>query len=178
MTPFISTMGHAKSLNISSAVNYLSSPISFRSLFWFDLGLLAFHENSNHGRENYWKSGVQIPAPEGPKNFVLFSFFFQFLHIKLGIFEFNHYLVWLIRNQIKHGDNLCFYLDLICFVIQDIQKWLKRQICSFLWWIWKWKEKRTKKIWPSGAGIWTLDFENFPAHDLNFHGKWGSWDDI
>ena len=26
------------------------SPISFRSLFWFDLGLHTFHENSNHGR--------------------------------------------------------------------------------------------------------------------------------
>ena len=26
------------------------SPISFRSLFWFDLGLLPSHEKSNHGR--------------------------------------------------------------------------------------------------------------------------------
>ena len=26
----------------------------FWSLFWFDLGLLTFHENSNHGRETYW----------------------------------------------------------------------------------------------------------------------------
>ena len=51
------------------------SPISFRSLFWFDLGLPTFHENSNHGRENYWKSGVQIPAPEGQ----IFLFFFLFI---------------------------------------------------------------------------------------------------
>ena len=35
-----------------------------RSLFWFDLGLLTSHENSNH-RRDIWKSGVQIPAPEG-----------------------------------------------------------------------------------------------------------------
>ena len=28
---------------------------------------------------------------------------------------------------------------------------------------------RTKKFWPSGEGI----FSNFPAHDLNFHGRWG-----
>ena len=30
----------------------------------FDLVTLIFHENSNCRRENYWKSGVQIPAPE------------------------------------------------------------------------------------------------------------------
>ena len=33
-------------------------------MFLFDLGYLASHKNSNRGRENYWKSGVQIPAPE------------------------------------------------------------------------------------------------------------------
>ena len=31
----------------------------------FDLIFLTSHENSNHGRENYWKYGVQIPALEG-----------------------------------------------------------------------------------------------------------------
>ena len=50
------------------------SPISFRSLFWYDLGLLTFHENSNHGRENYWKSGVQIPEAEGQFFLSFFSF--------------------------------------------------------------------------------------------------------
>ena len=78
------------------------SPISFRSLFWFDPGLLTSHENSNHGWENYWKSGVQIPVPEGSNIFVLFSFLFQILHKKncislfLTIFE---YLVLQIRYQ-------------------------------------------------------------------------------
>ena len=32
----------------------------------FDL-ILTFHENLNHGRENYCKSGVQIPPAEGQK---------------------------------------------------------------------------------------------------------------
>ena len=54
---------------------------------WFDLKLFTFNENSNHGRENHWKSGVWIPAPEGPKNFefffVLCSFHFQIIHTKL-----------------------------------------------------------------------------------------------
>jgi hypothetical protein len=38
------------------------------------------------------------------------------------------------------------------FVKQDIKKWLK--ICSFLWLIWKWKEKGTKIL-------------TFPGGDLN-----------
>jgi hypothetical protein len=54
----------------------------------FDLisGSSLHIKNSNHGQENYWKSGVQIPAPEGQKNFVLFSFHLQILHKKLHIF--------------------------------------------------------------------------------------------
>ena len=32
----------------------------------------------------------------------------------------------------------------IWFVKQDIQKWLKTKVCSFLWRIWKWKEKKDK----------------------------------
>ena len=46
-----------------------------------------------------------------------------------------------------------FFID-IWFVKQDIKKWLKTKICSFLWLIWKWKEKRTKKL-------------TFPNGDLN-----------
>ena len=57
-------------------------PISFRSLFWFDLVTLIFGENSNNGRENYWKSGVQIPALEGQNFFCPFSVHFQILHKK------------------------------------------------------------------------------------------------
>ena len=41
----------------------------------------------------------------------------------------------------------------IWFVKQDIQKWLKTKICSFLWRIWKWKEKGAKKFPPK---IWNL----------------------
>ena len=53
----------------------------------FDLATLTFNENSNHWWENHWKSGVPIPAPEGPKNFEIFfvlcSFHFQIIHTKL-----------------------------------------------------------------------------------------------
>ena len=52
------------------------------SLPRFDLITLTFHENSYCGWENYWRSGLQIPAPEGEKNFVLFSFHFQIFHTK------------------------------------------------------------------------------------------------
>ena len=47
----------------------------------------------------------------------------------------------------------------IWFVKQDIQKWLKTKIYSFLWRIWKWTEKGQKIFWPFGAGIWTKDFQ-------------------
>ena len=49
----------------------------------------------------------------------------------------------------------------IWFVKQDIQKWLKTKVCSFLWRLWKWTEKKTKNVWPSRAGIWTPDFPSF-----------------
>ena len=61
------------------------------SLTRFDLITLTFHENSNHGRWNYWESGVQIPTPEGQNFFVLFHF--QIFHTKLGIFDFNYFLI-------------------------------------------------------------------------------------
>ena len=51
-----------------------------------------------------------------------------------------------------HVENI-FFID-IWFVKQDIKKWLKTKICSFLWLIWKWKEKGTKKL-------------TFPDGDLN-----------
>ena len=38
----------------------------------------------------------------------------------------------------------------------------------------KMKRKKNKRIWPSGAEI----FSNFPAHNLNFHGKWWAQDKI
>ena len=42
------------------------------------------------------------------------------------------------------------------------RKWLKTNICSFVWRVWKWKEKGQKYFWPSGAGIRTPDFLIFP----------------
>ena len=83
----------------------------------FDLISLTFHENSNHGRENYWKSGVQMPAPEGQIFFVHFSChifkFFTQNCVSLILAPF-WYLIYLIRNQIKHVENLCLYWYMIC----------------------------------------------------------------
>jgi len=56
---------------------------------------------------HFRKSGVRIPAPEGQKFFVLFSFHFQILQTKQGIFDFNHFLILLFRNQMKHVENVC-----------------------------------------------------------------------
>ena len=42
-------------------------------------------------------SGVQIPALEGQNCFVIFSFHFQILHTKMGIFDFNHFLISLVN---------------------------------------------------------------------------------
>ena len=80
--------------------------------------------------------------------------------------DVNKIIVWLIRNQIKHVKILIFIN--IWFVKQDIQKWLKTKICNFLWRIWKWKEKRRNFFWPSGAGIWTPDFQEFSRPWLEF----------
>ena len=57
-----------------------SRNFNFLSWIWFHL-LQKF------------KLWVKIPALEGQTNFVLFSFHFQSLHTKLGIFDFNHFLI-------------------------------------------------------------------------------------
>ena len=54
----------------------------------FYLVTLTFHENSNHGWENYW---VCIPVLEVQKKICPFSVHFQILHEKLHIFVFNHF---------------------------------------------------------------------------------------
>ena len=68
------------------------------------------------------------------------------------------------------------FIDIL-FVKQDIKKWLNTKICSFLWRIWKWKEKRTKFFWPSRAGIWTPDFQYFSRPWFEFFTK-GEGDEI
>ena len=113
----------------------------------------------------------------GRWNFFLFfslfiSKFFTQNWVSLNLTTF-WYLVWLIRNQIKHGDNLCFYLYLICNT--RYSKMVKKTDMQFFMENLKMKRKNDKKFWPSGAGIWTPDF---PAHDLNFHVKWGARDQI
>ena len=65
--------------------------LSFKSLFWFHLLTLTFQENSNHGQENYWKSGVRIPALDGQNFFCLFSVHLQILHKKLHIFDLHYF---------------------------------------------------------------------------------------
>ena len=62
--------------------------------------------------------------------FIFFLFIFKFFKQK-----------WI--SKMKHIESLCFYWYL---VKQYIQKWIKTKICSFLWTIWKWNEKRTKKF--------------------------------
>ena len=53
---------------------------------------------------------------------------------------------------------------------KDVQFFMKN--LKMIW-------KKDKNVWPSGAGIWAPDFQqNFPAHALNFHGKWGAQDQI
>ena len=86
------------------------------SLPRFDLVTLTFHENSNCGRENYWKSGVRTPAPEGQLFFLFILEFFSQNWVSLILTIFR-YLVLLFRNQIKQRN------------------------AFFLWRIWKWTEK-------------------------------------
>ena len=67
----------------------------------FDLVTLTFHENSNHGQDNDWKSGVQIPNLEGQKNFVLSSFHFQFVYTKLSTVKLGN-KEQLDKEQMNH----------------------------------------------------------------------------
>ena len=139
---FISCFGKAK-----CAIDLISAQTSEKGIKCKVLSLLeacfglitfTFHENSNHGWENYWKSGVRIPALGGQSLF------------------FNHFWISCFTNQISIKTNI-FNMFLFHFQLikQDIKKWLNSKIHSFMWRIWKEKEKRTK----SGAGIWTPDFQ-------------------
>ena len=111
----------------------------------FDLITLTFHENSNRGRENYWKSGVRIPIKK--ENFLsfflfIFKFFTQnWVSLILTIFW---YLVLLFRNQIKHVENVCFYWYLICKT--RYSKMVKNKDMQFFMENLKMKRKKDKKI--------------------------------
>ena len=114
------------------------------------------------GGKNYWKSGVQIFTPEGKFFFVPFSFHFQILHIKLGIFDFNSFF------------DISFYCleikCLKCFIdIWLVKQDIKIKDMHFLRKIWKWIEKGENLFWPSGAGIRTPDFQKFsrPQFELS-----------
>ena len=83
------------------------------------------------------------------------------------------YLFWLIRNQIKHFENH-FFIN-IWFVNQDAQKWLKTKICIFYGEFENGKKKRTIFFFDLLERRFEPQiFSNFPAHDLNFHVKWGA----
>ena len=127
-------------------------------------------KNSNFWRESFaQKSGARISAPV--KNFfVLFYPNFQFsiqncIPLFLTIFFISSLVIWKLNNVCrKHF----FYWYLICKT--DVKKWLKTKICSFLWLIWKWKEKGTKKIDLPQRGFEPRIFEQIPAQNLNFEG--------
>ena len=40
------------------------------------------------------------------------------------------------------------------------------------------KEKEQRNYDLPEQGFEPQIFSNFPAHDLNYHGKWGAWDQI
>ena len=66
----------------------------------------------------------------------------------------------------------------IWFVKQDIQKWLKTKICSFYGEFENEQKKDKKKFDLLEQGFEPQIFSNFPTHDLNFHERWGWWDQI
>ena len=66
----------------------------------------------------------------------------------------------------------------IWFVKQDIQKWLITKICSFDGEFENEKKKGQNFFDLPEGGFEPQIFSNVPAHDLNFHGKRGAWDQI
>ena len=73
-----------------------------------------------------------------------FSFHFQILHKKRHIFVFNHFWIYCSTNQKQRFQHVLFDFRLI---EQDIKKWLKLKIPSFVWRIWKWKNKIFLTFW-------------------------------
>ena len=63
--------------------------------------------------------------------------------------------------------NMVVLIDILC-VKEDIQKWSKTKICSFLWKIWKLTEKGWKNVDLLQREFEPQIFSNFPTHDLNF----------
>ena len=78
-------------INVSQLTSKVKQILT--SLPIFDLFTLTFHEYSNCGRENYWKSWVWIPAPKGQNIFVPFIFSFSNSSHKTGYFDPNHFLI-------------------------------------------------------------------------------------
>ena len=115
---------------LEACFDLISSPLS------------SFYENSNHGSENYLKSGLRIPALEGQKIFCPFSVHFQILHKKLHIFVF--YLFWIswFTNQISIKNH---FQQFIWFLNNKTRYQKLVKITSFnCVRIWKWKEKWNK----------------------------------
>ena len=72
-----------------------------------------------------------------------------------------------------------FFLTIdIWFVKEDIQKWLKTKIYSFYGEFENEQKKDKKKFDLPEWGFEPQIFSDFPAHDLNFHGRWGWQDQI
>ena len=146
-------------------------PISFRSLFWLDLGLLTFLENSNDGRENYWKSGVQIPALEDNSFFLIPSFHFQNLHTIVDIFYFNHFLISCLINKISNKtcwkSLFLLYWYLICKT--RCSKIAKNKDMQFFMENLKMKRKKGQTNFDlSERGFEPQIFSNFPAPWFDF----------
>ena len=132
-------------------------------------------QNSYFGQEFVQKSGVQIPVREGQFFLSLFLFIFKFstkkwLSLFLTIFK---YLFLLIRNQIKHIENIWFYWYLICKT--RYEKMIKDNDMQFCMKNLKMKRKKDKKIWPSLTGIWTPDFWTNSRQKFEFWGRWDQW---
>ena len=59
-----------------------------------------------------------------------------------------------------------------------IQKWSKTKVCSFYEEFENEKKKSKKFLDLTKRGLEPQIFSNFPIHDLNFHGKEGTQDQI
>ena len=76
-----------------------------RALLWSEFNIFV----QNHVRENYWNSGVQIPAPKGHFSYFFCSFLKSRLHKKQHIFLFNPFWISCFTNIFTHIFNM-FYL--------------------------------------------------------------------
>ena len=132
------------------------------------------------GRKISENLGFKSPLLKDKNCLAFFSFHFQMKHKKLHIFVFNHFWIPCFTNQILTKTKIFNMFYLISNQLKKvcIKKWLNKRYPLSCEEFENEKKKEQKKIYHPMQRFEPQIFSNFTTHDLNFHGKWGAWNQI